>query len=231
MIKSNKGIILIIAIFSIILFFSLILTSIPITLPKELDNGSREKQIIEYLTMQGYKFVLPKEYFSNNYTDKIAIIIHDADFSNIGFKKFIQIESQYGIKSAFYPRPDTEWFSQTIADYQWAEKHGWEIGFQYDCLSRTNNNTKLATEIFLAQLSYMRNLFNISTTDYHGDNYNLSICNLNLYNQTLWHSLGLNELYSIPIYSYYSDTNNQLYTPTLPMENLVIIQLHTDWTK
>lgn len=211
---------------------SVLILSVAIITTPRLDDGSREKNIIRDLLYKGYTFILPRDYFNGtDYSNqKIAMLIHDADFSNTGQQKFMQIENGFGIRSAFYPRPDTEWFSQNAAAYQDAEKQGWEIGYQYDCLSRTEGNKTVAYQLFQGQLSYMRTLFNISTTDYHGDNYNISILNLDLYNETLWHSLGLNEVYKIQNYSYYTDTNNALITPSV-LKNLVIIQLHTDWTK
>lgn len=196
------------------------------------DDGTREKIIIESLLSKGYIFVLPKDYFANpNKYNKTALMIHDADFSNKGFNTFIKIESEYGIKSAFYPRVDVDWFSTEINNYKLAENNGWEIGFQYDCLSRANGNYSLAYNIFYGQLSYIRSLFNVSTTDYHGDSYNFNILNLNLYDKEIWSNLGLNEVYSLQNYSYYSDSNNRLISPQESLKDLVIVQLHTDWTR
>jgi hypothetical protein len=76
----------------------------------------------------------------------------------------------------------------------------------------------------------MREFFNIVTTTYHGDDYNLKILNLDLYNSEEWKDLGLNEVYSAENFSYVTDTNNVYQEPPF-FGNFVIIQLHTDWTK
>lgn len=196
-----------------------------------LDDGTRERTIISHLLSLGYKFMLPREYFAQNQTGKIALLIHDADFKAGGIMTMIRVEKEYGVKSAFYPRPDQDWFMlDAIGFLQLAESWGWEVGFQYDCLSRADGNYSLAMALFENQLSYMRRSFNISTTDYHGDMYNFSINNFDLYNAETWAELGLHELYSLTNYSYYTDTNNILQSPAEPLKDLVIVQLHTDWT-
>lgn len=193
------------------------------------DDGARELTIVSDLLSRGYQFVLPRDYFAGNFSGRIAILIHDADFSNRGFSRFIEIERELNIRSAFYPRPDDEFFSSEVKNYLQAEAEGWEIGFQYDCLSRADGNRTLALMLFKAQLGYMRSLFNVSTTTYHGDYYNFSISNYDLYDKELWHSLDLNEVYSLSGYSYYSDSDNRLVVPEV-LSDLVIVQLHTDWT-
>jgi hypothetical protein len=76
----------------------------------------------------------------------------------------------------------------------------------------------------------MRIFFNITSTSYHGDNYNLTIINLDLYkaNVATWQQLGLMEVYAIKIDSYISDTNNHLVIPE-NLGNTVLVQLHCDW--
>jgi hypothetical protein len=197
--------------------------------PPALDDGSRDRNIIIKLQQEGYVFVLPKEYFAGTHYPKTALLIHDADFDVQGAAVFTEIERSLGVKSAFYLRPDAEWYTQNIAYFQGLERQGWEIGFQYDCLSRSNGNRTLAMDLFKAQLSYMREFFNVTTTDYHGDNYNLTIFNYDLYNKQEWNSMELNEVYSLN-YSYVTDSNN-IYLEPKTFTALVIVQLHTDWTK
>jgi hypothetical protein len=199
---------------------------------QKYSGATKEQELIPRLQSEGYTFLTPTEYFNQPTPNKTAIIIHDADFTIKGLESFIQIEKSFNVKSAFYPRPNTDWFSQSIPLLQQAETEGFEIGFQYDCLSRANNNTTFAVQLFQAQLKYMRAFLNISTTTYHGDNFNLSINNLNLYqnNKDLWKTLELNETYSIQNYSYITDTNAEYKEPK-ELTNLVLIQLHTDWAQ
>ena len=83
-------------------------------------------------------------------------------------------------------------------------------------------------QLFRAQLSYMREFFNISTTDYHGDNYNFKILNMDLYDEQEWRTMKLNEVYSLN-FSYVTDSNNVYLEPS-SFSDLVVVQLHTDWT-
>lgn len=219
---------------SLVLLCFLVLTGTGISVlffrQPSLDDGSRTRNVILKLQQEGYVFVLPRDYFEGVQYAKTALLIHDADFNVQGAPVFAEIERSLGVKSAFYLRPDAEWYTQKIAYFQSLEAEGWEIGFQYDCLSRSDNNITLAMQLFKAQLSYMRDFFNISTTDYHGDNYNIMIFNYNLFDKQEWSSLGLNEVYSLGNCSYVTDTNN-VYVEPANFGDLVIIQLHTDWTK
>jgi hypothetical protein len=197
--------------------------------PPALDDGSRDRNIITKLQQQGYVFVLPRDYFAGIRHPKTALLIHDSDFYVQGAPVFVEIEKSLGVKSAFYLRPDADWYTQNIAYFQSLESQGWEIGFQYDCLSRSHGNRTLAMNLFVAQLSYMREFFNITTTDYHGDSYNISVFNYDLYKEQEWNRMGLNEVYSLNC-SYVTDSNN-IYVEPANFTDLVIVQLHTDWTK
>jgi len=215
------------------LFLAIFLTAtlvglIIIQQPKPIDGSERLSNIIQMFQDLNYTFVLPRDYFAGSHPEKTVLLIHDADFWAGNIEAIMRIEEAYGVRSAFYPRPDTEWFSQSVAEYQEAERQGWEIGYQYCCLSRSDGDMTLAQQQFKGQLLYMRQLFNVKTTTYHGDNYNLKINNYELYNQELWRSLDLNEVYSLKDYSYITDTNNKLVTQT-EYGNLVIVQLHADY--
>jgi hypothetical protein len=195
-----------------------------------LDDGTREKTIIKDLQSKGYRFVLPRDYFNGDNKGKVALLIHDMDFKLGGLETFIKIETELGVKSAFYPRYNLALGKDVYYHLMIANREGFEVGFQYECLSAFNGNFTLAYQLFNTQLSWFKLMFNVQTTDYHGDVNHLNILNLDLYNETLWHSLGLNEVYSLTNYSYYTDTNNNLVTPK-SLEDLVIIQLHADWTR
>lgn len=164
---------------------------------------------------------------------KVAILIHDGDFENAGFEAFMEIERELGVKSAFYPRPDADFYSTAIGGYQAAQAAGWEIGFQQDALSRSGGNRTLAMQLFDAQLAYMRVFFNVTTTSCHGDSYNLTINNEALYDRGVWTDRGLiGDVYSPDFFgkaSYFSDSNNILVEPE-KLGDLVLVQLHTDWT-
>jgi hypothetical protein len=200
--------------------------------PLVLDDGSRDRNIITKLQNEGYIFVLPRDYFAGTHYPKTALLIHDVDFAVQGAPVFERIERSLGVKSAFYLRPDTEWYQNNLAYFQKLATQGWEIGYQYDCLSRSDGNQTLAMQLFKTQLSSMRSCFNVSTTDYHGDDYNLTIVNFDLYlsNKQDWSKLSLNEVYSLNNYSYVTDSNNVFIEPARFGE-LVVVQLHTDWTK
>jgi len=229
LVMSNK-----VKVLSLVLLCILLLTgtgfSILVFRQPSFDDGLRTRNIILKLQREGYVFVLPRDYFEGEHYAKTAMLIHDADFDVQGAPVFAEIERSLGVKSAFYLRPDAEWYTQNIAYFQSLEAQGWEIGFQYDCLSRSNNNKTLAMQLFKAQLVYMREFFSISTTDYHGDSYNFTIFNYNLYDKQEWRTLGLNEVYSLSNYSYVTDTNN-VYVEPASFGDLVVIQLHTDWTR
>ena len=199
------------------------------------DNGSRDRNVIQHLLSEGYRFVLPRDYFSGDNKGKIVLLLHDMDFTVGGLQTFVNVEEKLGVKSAFYPRPDADWFNRSIGILEGVEMKGFEVGYQYDCLSRSDGNVTHARELFYSQLNYMREFFKIQTTDYHGDSYNFNIFNLDLYDRTLWHSYGLNEVYTLIYkqtnFSYYTDTDNKLVSPPEPLQDLVLVQLHTDWTK
>jgi hypothetical protein len=174
----------------------------------------------------GYNFSLPQK----NYTGKIVILVHDVDFSYEGAETLVSVERQFNIKSCFYLRPDAFYFTQSIPYFQELEREGWEIGFQYDCLSRANNNTEFAMQLWSAQLTYMRAFFTIKSTDYHGDSYNLSISNYQLYehNKVVWEEKEVFELYALQNFSYITDTDAHLIIPET-FTDIVLVQLHTDW--
>lgn len=191
--------------------------------------AARYRNLLERLIADGYVFILPRHYGCVN-SSKLAIIVHDVDFSVSGVAVFISIESEMHIKSGFYIRPDADYFTQNVEYFQALEQQGWEIGFHYDCLSRSSGDLSQASRLFEAQLVYLRTFFNISTTRYHGDSYNLNIVNRDLYvlNQNIWRQNGLKEISNLEGWSYISDTNHQWSQPE-KLGNFVLINLHSDW--
>lgn len=196
-----------------------------------LNDGSRERDLIKELLAAGYNFTTPGEYFQDpGRYNKTALIVHDAEFNLNGLETFKKIESEYGISSALYPRlflfQNPEHYKRLLD-----ARAGFEVGYQQECLSNNNGNFNLARVEFINNIHWLQPIFNIKTTSYHGDVNKPAIINLNLYNATLWHALGLEEIYAINDLSYFSDTNNILARPEYPLKSLVLIQLHTDWTR
>lgn len=196
-----------------------------------LNDGSREVKIVEKLRVLGYVFVTPTFYFNNptlNHS-KVALLIHDADYF-LNIDTIRAVEGSLKVKSAIYPRLKLFEGELNWMKLRTLESNGWEIGYQYETLSHQKGNMTAAIQEFQNNISYLLgHAWNIHTTTYHGDPTKPTINNLNLYNQTLWHSLGLNEIYALPDYSYFTDTNNQLIEPLEPLKPLVIVQLHTDY--
>lgn len=185
------------------------------------------RDLLKRLQAEGYQFRFPTE----NFTEKTALLIHDVDYRFSGAQVLTEIEREFGVRSVFYLRPSAGWFTQSISYFQQLEREGWKIGIQQDCLSRTDGNTTLATQLFKAQVAYMRTFFNVSSSTYHGDvEYRLDISNFDLYlnNKTVWTEQGLTEVYGLEDYSYIRDTDNHLVIPQ-ELGNLVIVQLHADW--
>ena len=151
-------------------------------------------------------------------------------FSIDGLKKLVDIEDKLGIRSSIYIRPNTEYFGANIVWLQSLEKQGWEIGYHYDTLSKTENMT-LALQIFEVQLNLLRTFFNVTSTRPHGDKYNLDVDNHDLYlaNVDLWKYLGLKEMIIEEPHLYISDSNKNLTIPADINDEFVVLLLHSDW--
>ena len=156
------------------------------------------------------------------------VLVHDCDYRIDGLKTLLAVERIYNVKSTCYVRPDAEYFTGSLAYLQKVEREGWSIGFHYDCLSRTNGNMTLALQLFHAQLTFLRSFFNVTSTRYHGDIYNLSIGNRALYNEEEWREMGLTEVSNIPNWSYITDVNGTWYEEPILKHN-VLVNLHSDW--
>lgn len=162
---------------------------------------------------------------SGNYT---YILVHDCDYRIEGLQTLLAVERIYNVRSTCYVRPDAEYLSYSLAYLHKIEREGWSIGFHYDCLSRTNGNLTLALQLFHAQLTFLRSFFNVTSTRYHGDVFNLSINNRALYNVTLWSMLGLTEASGFDGWSYITDVNATWTEPQTLTHN-VLVNLHSDW--
>lgn len=156
------------------------------------------------------------------------VLVHDCDFRIEGLETLLAVEKIYNVKSTCFVRPDAEYFSSSIAYLREIERGGWQIGFHYDCLSRSNGNKELAYRLFKAQLALLRTFFNVTQTRYHGDVYNLTIGNRELYDENLWHELGLSEVSNIKGWSYITDANGTWREPANLTAN-VLVNLHSDW--
>ena len=185
------------------------------------------RDILDRLKHEGYSFQFPNDTF----TGKTVVLIHDVDYNFEGAKVLAEVEQEYGLRSVFYLRPDANYFTTSIKFFRELEAEGWQIGLHYDCLSRADNDTALALEMFRAHTTYLRTFFNVSLTSYHGDvEYRTDINNYRLYaeNTDVWRELELTEVYSYQNFSYIRDTDNHLIIPE-SLGNLVIVQLHADW--
>jgi len=213
-------------ILTLVLLFAFLPVHSPAKYEPEVHTAQTYRDLLQNLTDQGYAFRLPTDEIKG----KTAILIHDVDFNYTGARVLTEVEKEFNTRSCFYLRPDAEYYTQSIPFFLKLQSQGWQIGIQYDTLSRTGGNQTLALELFKAQLAYMRAFFNVSSSTYHGDKYNSSILNLNLYRQNVdaWRQLGLKEVYSLDDYSYVRDTNNILVVPDM-LGDLVLVQLHSDW--
>lgn len=216
-----------------ILFLSFIIANQPTSFPPE-----KYMNLIEQLKAESYRFALPRNI--NEKSQKIVLLVHDVDYSINGAKTFVQIENKSGVRSTFFLRPDpdgffnnrTSYFSQNIRYFQLLEKQGWQIGFHYDSLSRTDGNETFALDLFMAQLSFMSSFFNITATRAHGDVFhNVNINNYRLYesNKDVWQFLGLSDFTEWGD-AYYSDSNFHTWNvPETFDAYRIMINLHTDW--
>jgi hypothetical protein len=162
---------------------------------------------------------------------KTVTVVHDVDSDMHGLYTLVRIENSSGIKSIFYIRPDSEYMTYVLNYLQYIESKGWSIGFHYDCLSRADGNEDLARRLFIAQVFYMRNFFNITTTRAHGDSYNPSINNLQLYRdwKILWDVRGLTDLTELQgNYTMISDSHHNLQIPDSFQDHILLL-LHGDW--
>jgi len=199
---------------------------------KKLDP-KHYNRLLEFLEKSGYSFVLPsnfKEEYSSESVNKLCLIVHDVDVRVNGCKVFVKLEEKHGIRSTFFLRL-AEYFSHSIKYFKDLENQGWEIGFHYDALSRSDGNLDLAWQLFNVQLKYTRSFFNIKSTRSHGDPYNSSIDNKRLYLHHLkdWIDLGLSDFTILPSpYSYIRDTHGKLVIPK-KLEKIVLLNFHSDW--
>ena len=196
-------------------------------------NRHKYRSILNEVLDAGYVFVLPNEYEGTTH-EKTAILFHDCDFNLNGIPVFVGVERELDIKSAFYIRPNSQYFFTNIERFQALEMHGWEIGFHYDTLSKSNGDMSEAVFKFTEQLKLLRGYFNIFTVRPHGDKYNFSIYNRELFyqNTNLETDAKIDDLTFNQTYTYIKDTNNKIvFPPESDWETLIIMNFHSDWWK
>lgn len=195
-------------------------------------DPKRYESILWSLKNKGYNFILPRDLPETlDDTEKVCVVVHDVDVRTSGCRVFVEIEEKLGVRSAFFLRPDAEYFSDSIDYFQRLEWKGWEIGFHYDCLGRREGNMKMATELFHAQLEHMRAFFKVTSTRSHGDPLHPKVYNEYLYisHQEGWRILGLKDFTILPVqYSYIRDTHGKLVIPK-PILNVILVNCHSDW--
>jgi hypothetical protein len=188
--------------------------------------------LINELKAEGYHFQTANQPYQGG---KVVYLIHCADYSFKGEKTFVDVENNEGIKSTFMIRPDSTFFPQTIAAFLQFQSSGDAVGYEYDCLNRADGNMTLATTMFQAQVTYLKDLgFNLSVTDSHGDvEYNNNKYNsyqIYLQHPELWTE---NNLLNLPTmlsgYQYFSDSNFHKIVLPSNLGDKVIIELHMDW--
>lgn len=189
--------------------------------------------MIEELQNRGYKFYTLDKSYDNG---KVVYLVHCADNSFSGAGVFYKSEAHLRVKSTFMIRPDSKFFTQNIDVFLQLQNYGWKLGYEYDCLSRANNNMTLAITIFQAQVNYLKNLgLNIVATDAHGDTeYNINIDSNQIYYQhsELWKLNNLVSIFNLPNfdnYTYLSDSNHNKIVLPDNLNNKLIIECHTDW--
>jgi hypothetical protein len=189
--------------------------------------------LIQKLKNNGYQFYTLNQNYSGG---KAVYLIHCADYSFKGAKTLQTVEAHEGVKSTFMIRPDSTFFPQTIQQFLTLQAQGWKLGYEYDCLSRADNNMTLAASMFQAQVTYLKNLgFNLCVTDAHGDmEYNGKIDSNQIYHEhpELWTQNGLVSVFDLPNFSgyqYFSDSSFQKIVLPANLGEKVIIEAHCDW--
>jgi len=189
-------------------------------------------ELLFNLTSHGYQILRVSDYLYGNYSGKVVVIRHDVDGQNVRCGSLILsgIEKEFGVRSSFYLRVHSRpnYFEQNIQFFKNLEKEGYEIGLHYECLSRTDNTT-LALRLLEAQVDYMRYFFNVTTVSAHGDGYNSSINNMDLWNQhpDEFERIGVAEAHGFQD-TYICDTGGVLVIPD-DWGRLVLVNFHADW--
>ena len=155
------------------------------------------------------------------------MIVHYVDISFHGAPMFVSVERALGVRSAFYPRADMDYFTQNVLYLQGLQAEGWEVGFTNDMLSRADGNVTQARILFTHELAYMRGFFNVTTVRYHGDELNNAIHN-NLYMLPYYAGFGLCNVSDWPNATYIQDTHH-VYIDSGQRPLFIVLQLHTDW--
>lgn len=207
----------------------------PSPIPRyEAFNPQIYKDLLTTLIRKNYTILRAKDYFYGDHNGKVAVLVHDVD-GRVPFKGshvLCEIEREFEVRSGFYLRVDCDYFEQSIQHFQNLEKHGWEIGLHYCCLSRTNNMT-LALKMLKAQVYYLRSFFDVSTVRFHGDSYNLSIFNLEMWRQhpEAFTAINVTEASGSDFYDTYirDASHNMQIPPEEEWGKVVLVNFHADW--
>jgi hypothetical protein len=236
--KLNRSLVLILFFIGVLLGSFLVVTfqqvnAGKLSLSSYTFSKSSYASLIDSLKSKGYSFGT----LDQNYTGgKVVYMVHCADYTFKGEKTFTEVETNEGVKSTYFIRPDSTFFPQTIKTFLALQTAGCAIGYEYDCLNRADNNMTLAVLMFQAQINYLKNLgFNLCATDGHGDmEYNAGkIDSTQIYYEhpELWKQNNLVSLFGDLTVnaSYLSDGSfHKIVLPSNLMDK-VIIECHTDW--
>lgn len=127
------------------------------------------KRICTALIEHDFLILTVKKYLSlreeKKLPEKYVILRHDIDRRPNHAKLMAELEKELDISSTYYFRiPYT--FNKEII--QSISKMGHEIGFHYECLSKTKGNIQKAHEIFASELQQIRDVANVDTICMHG---------------------------------------------------------------
>ncbi len=134
-------------------------------------SPSQYKKILTAAKKSRYRVVTVKEFVRLKSGSKNPFIIlrHDVD-DNIRYAvEMAKIENSFGIKATYYIRKHPKvWVPSAIRAI---ESMGHEIGYHYECLSKSKGDIELALKIFSSELNELRSFVNssVETCCMHGD--------------------------------------------------------------
>ncbi len=139
-------------------------------------NPSQYENILKAATGSGRTifsvgdFIAGKERAGKWGLDKPYIIIrHDVDDDVRYALEMAEMEKGFGIRSTYYIRRNPKvWLPATIVKIA---SMGHEIGYHYECLSKTDGDVRKAAALFKNELEELRSVSNseVSTCCMHGD--------------------------------------------------------------
>ena len=102
-----------------------------------------------------------------------VFIRHDVDIYLHRLKRMVALEKKYNVKSTVFFRLHAERykFDSAIPIIEDIKQAGFEIGYHYEVLARTNGKKEPAIVLFEKELAYLRTLAPINYVVAHGDKY------------------------------------------------------------